>query len=100
MRISFKELSRFRCYYCNYCGLQTLLRYKRPDYYLAGQYGWDADIYVLSDGRAIVTGYRRLKGTRIPEETCKEYEANAKNIHDEKALEDLAIELLDTLEQC
>lgn len=40
-----------------YCALQTLLAYETPQYYTAGVYGWNADVYVFGDV-AICTGYR------------------------------------------
>lgn len=41
-----------------YCNLQHLLAYVDPDYYTAGVYGWNSDVYLLGNGIVIVTGYR------------------------------------------
>ena len=41
-----------------YCDLQYLLQYKNPIAYTCGVYGWNSDIYQVSDNFAICTGYR------------------------------------------
>lgn len=41
-----------------YCDLQHLLKYRDAIGYTAGTLGWDADIYAINAGVAIVTGYR------------------------------------------
>ena len=41
-----------------YCGLQTLLNYESPVAYTVRREGWAADIYDMSGGVAIVTGYK------------------------------------------
>lgn len=41
-----------------YCDLQTLLGSARRHGYTSGVYGWNADIYDVGGGVAIVTGYR------------------------------------------
>ena len=39
-----------------YRGLQNLLRYESPVAYTAGTYGWNSDIYEISQTVAISTG--------------------------------------------
>lgn len=44
-----------------YCDLQDALAGIRPDYYTAGVYGWNCDVYVIA-GLTICTGYRPAAG--------------------------------------
>lgn len=44
-----------------YCDLQDALTGIRPDYYTAGLYGWNCDVYIIA-GLAICTGYRPAAG--------------------------------------
>ena len=44
-------------YKVGYCELQNELKNIEPDYYTCGVYGWNADIYIMSDF-IICTGYR------------------------------------------
>lgn len=44
-----------------YCDLQVPLYGINPDYYTAGKYGWNCDVYVIA-GLAICTGYRPAAG--------------------------------------
>lgn len=46
-----------------YCDLQDVLQGIEPDYYTAGIYGWNCDVYVIA-GLAICTGYRPAAGVR------------------------------------
>ena len=46
-----------------YCDLQDALSGITPDYYTAGVYGWNCDVYVIA-GLAICTGYRPAAGVR------------------------------------
>lgn len=46
-----------------YCDLQDALSGIDPDYYTAGVYGWNCDVYVIA-GLAICTGYRPAAGVR------------------------------------
>lgn len=63
-----------------YCDAQTLLEYAEPVAYTAGTYGWNADIYDMGDGVAIVTGYRPFGNTKPSYELIREYELLAKAI--------------------
>ena len=47
-----------------YCELQSLLKYKRPNAYTCGVYGWNYDVYDIG-GRAIVTGYRGMPSKNV-----------------------------------
>lgn len=44
-----------------YCDLQDALRGIEPDYYTAGVYGWNCDVYTIA-GLTICTGYRPAAG--------------------------------------
>lgn len=46
-----------------YCDLYGALSGIDPDYYTAGVYGWNCDVYVIA-GLAICTGYRPAAGVR------------------------------------
>ena len=70
-----------KVFYCGYCDLQYIYFDKEPQYYNAGVYGWNCDIY-CDYGRdiAITTGYRNMTGKRIPDELIEKYTENAKKI--------------------
>lgn len=46
-----------------YCDLQGVLSGITPDYYTAGVYGWNCDVYTIA-GLTICTGYRPAAGVR------------------------------------
>lgn len=63
-----------------YCGLQTLLNYESPVAYTIRREGWAADIYDMSGGVAIVTGYAPF-GNIVPGyEFNREWEEKAEKI--------------------
>lgn len=66
---------------CGYCDLQYIMIGYEPQYYNAGIYGWNCDIYVdyLRD-IAITTGYRNMAGATIPSEIIEKYSKIAQNI--------------------
>ena len=41
-----------------YCDMQSALTWREPNFYTAGVYGWNADVYVIGADTVIVTGYR------------------------------------------
>jgi hypothetical protein len=64
-----------------YCDLSYIFHHEEPQYYNAGVYGWNCDIYCdYSRDIAITTGYRNMAGIRIPDEILKKYDAIAKKI--------------------
>lgn len=68
-------------YYCGYCDLQFIYKYSEPEYYNAGVYGWNCDIYTdYSRDIAITTGYRNMTGKHIPSELIEKYSEIAKEI--------------------
>lgn len=84
-KISMKEAVRgadlvFRV---GYCALQNLLRFSNRYGYNAGIYGWNCDVYNFFKGGkhiVITTGYRNLRGAKIPSEIVKKYEEEASGI--------------------
>lgn len=60
-----------------YCDLQYLLMYKSPIAYTSGVYGWNADVYDLGGGNAIVTGDRPFGNIRPNREIIEKYEKKA-----------------------
>lgn len=61
-----------------YCTLQHLLNYKAPVAYTTRREGWGSDIYELTPGIAISTGYAPFgKGKQIPYETLRKYDDKA-----------------------
>lgn len=62
-----------------YCGLQDALSGIAPDYYTAGVYGWNCDVYTIA-GLTICTGYRpaagvRAAGVRELADACRDADA-------------------------
>lgn len=76
-----------------YCELQTLLDYETPRAYTAGAYGWNADIYEISNNTAIITGYRPWGNVRPDYETLKRYEKAARDIAYKMSYEERKTEL-------
>lgn len=56
---SFKKIIKV-----GYCKLQFFLKNQKPEYYTAGVYGWNADVYIFK-GIALVTGYRPFGNIKI-----------------------------------
>lgn len=70
-----------KVYRCGYCDLQYIMRGEEPNYYNAGVYGWNCDIYCdFKRDIAITTGYRNMTGRMIPDELIEKYSNIAKEI--------------------
>jgi hypothetical protein len=70
-----------KVYRCGYCDLQYIMRGEEPNYYNAGVYGWNCDIYCdFKRDIAITTGYRNMTGKMIPNELIEKYSNIAKEI--------------------
>lgn len=52
----------------DYCDLQYALIWREPDFYTAGVYGWNSDIYVIDYGTVIVTGHRPFGNIELSRE--------------------------------
>lgn len=75
-----------KVFYCGYCDLQDIYN-ETPQFYNAGVYGWNCDIYCdYARDIAITTGYRNMTGRRIPEELIKKYSNIAKAIREQNSL--------------
>ena len=51
-----------------YCDLQDALKWREPNFYTAGVYGWNADVYVIDAETVIVTGYRPFGNMELSRE--------------------------------
>lgn len=51
-----------------YCDLQDALKWREPNFYTAGVYGWNSDVYVIDYDTVIVTGYRPFGNIELPRE--------------------------------
>ena len=51
-----------------YCDLQDALKWREPNFYTAGVYGWNSDVYVIDWETVIVTGYRPFGNMELPRE--------------------------------
>lgn len=49
-----------------YCDLQDALKWREPNFYTEGVYGWNADVYVIDYDTVIVTGYRPFGNVELP----------------------------------
>ena len=58
----------------SYCDAQNMLCMDDPAAYTAGVYGWNADIYPITSGVAICTGYRPFGNVKPDLETVSHYE--------------------------
>ena len=66
-----------------YCEVEDLLRGKSYQFCTTGVNGWNADVYILDNDTALVTGYRPF-GTRAYDDILKKYNNKAKNINSKK----------------
>ena len=64
----------------SYCSLWYLLKGKDPIAYTSGIYGWNADLYEISRGVAICTGYRPVGNVEPDYELVREYNEKAKEL--------------------
>ena len=60
-----------------YCALQHVFAGTDPIAYTAGRYGWNADVYDVGDGIAVVTGSRPF-GKKIDRDFWAVWEAAAR----------------------
>ena len=66
-----------------YYDLQFMLKYRDANFYTAGIYGWNADIYEIDYTTAIVTGYRPFGDIQPSNERVKAFDDKARAIcHD------------------
>lgn len=63
-----------------YCGMQDALKWRKPNFYTAGVYGWNSDVYVIGYDTVIVTGYRPFGNVELPCEVIDMLNKCAKSI--------------------
>ena len=51
-----------------YCDMQDALNWCEPNFYTAGLFGWNADVYVIDCDTVIVTGYRPFGNMELSRE--------------------------------
>ena len=51
-----------------YGEMQDALKWREPNFYTAGIFGWNADVYVIDDDTVIVTGYRPFGNMELSRE--------------------------------
>lgn len=77
--IAMKNIPARRIFRAGYCELQAILNRDNAQFYNAGVYGWNCDIYIdWKTDIAITTGYRNMRGASIPQELIDKYNAQAK----------------------
>ena len=64
----------------SYCDAQNMLCMDDPAAYTAGVYGWNADVYPITSGVAICTGYRPFGNVKPDRETVSRYEKRAREM--------------------
>lgn len=81
IKVTMKILNNVsKVFRCGYCDLQNIFKYVEADFYNRGVYGWNCDIYTNGYSVAITTGYRNLRGKRIPDEIICKYDKIAREI--------------------
>ena len=83
LHASMKYVSRLwrGLWQCGYCDLQFIMRGYEPTYYNSGIYGWNCDVYCdYYNDIAISTGYRNMRGRRIPAELIRKHNDIAEGI--------------------
>lgn len=63
-----------------YCDMQDALKWREPNFYTAGVYGWNSDVYVIDYDTVIVTGYRPFGNVELPREVIDMLNKCAKSI--------------------
>lgn len=64
---------------CGYCAIERLLQFKEPTFNTSGQYGWNADIYIINNQTVICTGYRPF-GNFDGNKLSKKYNEEAEEV--------------------
>ena len=63
-----------------YCDIQDALKWREPNFYTAGVYGWNADVYVIDCDTVIVTGYRPFGNVELSRDVIDTLNKCAKSI--------------------
>ena len=81
IHISMKNIPARKVYRAGYCDLQYILEHG-PQFYNAGVYGWNCDIYVnYEHDIAVTTGYRNMRGEKIPADLLERYDAEGRELN-------------------
>lgn len=83
IHVSMKYVTKIfsKVYRAGYADLQRIMEGETPQFYNAGVYGWNCDIYANFTHNAIITtGYRNTRGKLIPDELIKKYSVAAQEI--------------------
>lgn len=75
--MTMKEIRTAKIFRAGYCEIQEILRALNRIGYNSGVYGWNCDVYE-SNGVTVCTGYRNLKGEKIPAEIKDRYKKLAR----------------------
>lgn len=68
-------------YNTGYCDLHDIMSWLEPVYYNSGVYGWNNDTYVnYKYDIAISTGYRNMRGSKVPRSIIDKYSRIAADI--------------------
>ena len=62
------------------CEMQDALKWREPNFYTAGVYGWNSDVYVIDQDTVIVTGYRPFGNMELPREVIDTLNKCARSI--------------------
>ena len=62
-----------------YCDMQDALKWREPNFYTAGVYGWNSDVYVIDCNTVIVTGYRPFGNVELSRNVIDTLNACAKS---------------------
>lgn len=81
---SMKCCNNFRhVFRAGYCDFQFIMYGIEPQFYNSGVYGWNCNLYAdYSRDCIITTGYRNMRGSLIPSEIIRKYDAAARAIID------------------
>lgn len=63
-----------------FCDMQDALKWRKPNFYTAGVYGWNADVYVIDYDTVIVTGHRPFGNVELSREVVDTLNKCAKSI--------------------
>ena len=78
MKIQYNYQHVFKTGYCN---LSKICKHIEPQYYNAGIYGWNCDVYVNNQYSVMIsTGYRNTRGKEIPVDFLKTHDFIAKKV--------------------
>ena len=81
----------------DYCGIQFLLKNKRPFGYTYGYSGWHCDFYEIK-GVCICTGYNTMstkKNPTISYDLCRKYDDAARSVYDDETLDKMLDEFIE-----